>query len=215
MRFSKNNIQIQSSKIISKVNNILKYEARKRSFVSWLTPDPSNMISMRLLASAKNRNLYPQHLANCFPMPKEPLNEDASGTWLKEGIEFLRSGRHSEAVESFDRHVLLNPNDADVWNLRGLALAAQNRFADALESFGKAVSIDQRHPDAWYNQGMVLCALERYEEAVWSFEKALEINPQNAHAWHNKGVALSRLGLDAEAKFAFSCAGWIGVHSGL
>ena len=52
------------------------------------------------------------------------------------------------------------------------------------------------------------------KEAVWSFEKALEINPENAHAWHNKGVALSRLGLDTEAKFAFSCAGWIGVHGG-
>lgn len=153
-------------------------------------------------------------LDNCFPMSKEPLHEDDPGTLLNKGIEFLRAGRHLEALESFDHGLLLSPKDANAWNLRGLALASQNRFEDALKSFGKAVSIDQRHPDAWYNKAMVLCALKRYEEAVRSFEKALEINPQNAHAWHNKGVALSRQGLDSEARFAFSCAGWIGVHGG-
>jgi len=107
----------------------------------------------------KNPQSLSRNPCQLLSMSKEPSHEDASGTWLKKGIEFQSSGRHSEALESFDHGLLLNPKDADAWNLRGLALAAQNRFEDALESFGKSVSIDQRHPDAWYNKGMVLCAL--------------------------------------------------------
>jgi Flp pilus assembly protein TadD len=58
---------------------------------------------------------------------------------------------------------------------------------------------------------MVLCGQKRYEDAVVYMEKALEIDPQSAIAWHNKGVALKLLGRDAEARFAFACAGRLGM----
>jgi Flp pilus assembly protein TadD len=57
----------------------------------------------------------------------------------------------------------------------------------------------------------VFCSLERYEDAIVSLEKVLEIDHQSAIAWHNKGVALKLLGRDAEARFAFACAGRLGI----
>ncbi|VVB68360.1 Photosystem I assembly protein Ycf3 [uncultured archaeon] len=160
-------------------------------------------------------NLYREKRIIMSAMAVEPLREDEISYWFRKGNEFLRSSRFREAAESFDKAIQIDPKNADAWNHRGLALASLNRFEEAARSFDRACKADPSHPDAWYNNGLVLCALERYEAAVMSFEKALEINPQNAHAWHNKGVALSRLGLDAQARFAFSCAGWIGLHGGV
>lgn len=57
----------------------------------------------------------------------------------------------------------------------------------------------------------MFCSMERYEDAVESLDKALEIDPQSPIVWHNKGVALSRLGRENEARFAFACAGRLGM----
>jgi Flp pilus assembly protein TadD len=64
---------------------------------------------------------------------------------------------------------------------------------------------------AWSTKGAVLVEQGKYNEALPALDKAIQLNPNYIDAWHNKGVALKLLGRDAEARFAFACAGRLGM----
>jgi len=138
-------------------------------------------------------------------------SEDTASHWIELSNALANGGQHEEAIKALDRAIQLNPNDSEIWNNRGIILFLLKRYKEAIRSFEKATSLDPRNAEAWYNRGMVFCSLERYGDAVSSLEKALEIDPQSAIAWHNKEVALKLLGRDAEARFAFACAGRLGI----
>jgi Flp pilus assembly protein TadD len=138
-------------------------------------------------------------------------SEDVVDHWIELGNALAKGGQHEEAVKALNKAIELNPKDSEIWNNRGIILFVLKRNKDAILSFEKATSLDPRNAEAWYNRGMVFCNLERYEDAVNSLEKALEIDPQSAIAWHNKGVAFKLLGRNAETRFAFACAGRLGL----
>ena len=49
--------------------------------------------------------------------------ETLAEKYFNEGVYFAKSGRHAEAVASFDKAIASNPNDAGAWNTRGVALS--------------------------------------------------------------------------------------------
>jgi Flp pilus assembly protein TadD len=109
----------------------------------------------------------------------------------------------------------LREDEAGYWFWKGNEFLKSSCFQKAAESFDKAIQINPKDAEAWNLRGLALASQNRFEEAFKSFDKACSMNPSHPDAWHNKGVALARLGLDAEARFAFSCAGWIGLHGGV
>ena len=138
-------------------------------------------------------------------------SEDTAAYWFKLSNSLANGGQYEEAVKALNKAIELNPKDTEMWNNRGIVLFFLKRNKEAISSFEKATSLDPRNAEAWYNRGIVFCRLEKYEEAVDSLDKALEIDPQSAIVWHNKGVALKHLGRDNEARFAFACAGRLGM----
>ena len=62
----------------------------------------------------------------------------------KTGKKQLEDGQYEDALNSFERAILLNQNDPDLWNLKGIALRSLGRYNEAVECFNKSLEIDPR-----------------------------------------------------------------------
>ena len=58
-------------------------------------------------------------------------------------------GRHAEAVDSYDKGLAINPDDASAWFIRGAELGILGLHTEALASFDKAIAINPEDAYAW------------------------------------------------------------------
>ena len=58
------------------------------------------------------------------------------------GKKQLEDGQNENALNSFQKAILLNQNDPDLWNLKGIALRSLGRYNEAVECFNKSLEID-------------------------------------------------------------------------
>ena len=114
--------------------------------------------------------------------------------YFNDGVSFSKLGKNTEAVASFDKALVFEPNDAALWAQRGYALHQLGRTTEALASYDKAIDIDPNGADVylWNKRGDALSQLGRYEEAVISYDKALAINPIDDYAKQNREIALEK-----------------------
>ena len=63
-------------------------------------------------------------------------------------------GRHEEAVASYDRALVLNPNLAAAWSNRGIALGNLGRHEEAVASYDRALDLNPNYAEAWVNRGI-------------------------------------------------------------
>jgi eukaryotic-like serine/threonine-protein kinase len=112
------------------------------------------------------------------------------------------TGRHAEAVRSFERALALRPNDSNALIGLGQAYEKQGRAADAEKMYRMALSA---RPDSvtglmWYG---TFCHLQsRYADAVRHFRRVTELDPAFPLAHSNLGGALLALGKYEEALVA-------------
>ncbi len=126
--------------------------------------------------------------------------------WCMRGCVLGRSGRHEEAVASFDKSLELEKDNHKVWFLRGCALGDLGRYAEAISSFDKSLEFEPDKHEAWYGRGNSLHRLGRYEEAISSYDKAIKFKPDRDEAWYNRGNSLGYLGRYEEAIFSYDKA---------
>ncbi|MGH2502303.1 MAG: tetratricopeptide repeat protein [Ktedonobacterales bacterium] len=104
----------------------------------------------------------------------------------------------SEALEAFERALLLEPNNAFAWAGRANALALHHP-QQALACAEKAIALDPNSAFAESGRGAALNQVGRFQEALDAHDHALALDPRYVSAWVNKGFALSGLGRDQEA----------------
>ena len=63
---------------------------------------------------------------------------------INTGKTQLESGEYDNALNSFQKAMMLNENDPDLWNLKGIALRSLGRYDEAVECFNKSLEIDPR-----------------------------------------------------------------------
>jgi CHAT domain-containing protein/tetratricopeptide (TPR) repeat protein len=122
-------------------------------------------------------------------------------------------GRPLEAVASYEKALMLQPEDLDNWYQRGLALAEAARTNDAIASFDKALEIQPDFDLAWYNRGVQLSHLGRFEDAIASLEQATEIQNDFYEAWYALASALDKIGRHEDAIAAYEQAAQINPGS--
>jgi serine/threonine protein kinase/Flp pilus assembly protein TadD len=126
------------------------------------------------------------------------LNGDAdSHTTL--GMLQNASGRHADAVRSFERALALRPEKPDA--LVGLAdaYAGLGRGADAEAMYRKSVQLRPDFASAATKFGMFLYGQGRHREAAAQFKRTTELMPDSSHAWTNYALALQALARYDEA----------------
>ena len=73
---------------------------------------------------------------------------DSIDELIKMGKKQLEDGQYDDALNLFQKAILLNRNDPDLWNLKGIALRSLGRYDEAIECFNKSLEIDPRDKNA-------------------------------------------------------------------
>ena len=73
---------------------------------------------------------------------------DSIDELIKVGKKQLEDGQYDDALNLFQKAILLNRNDPDLWNLKGIALRSLGRYNEAIECFNKSLEIDPRDKNA-------------------------------------------------------------------
>jgi len=73
---------------------------------------------------------------------------DSIDELIKMGKKQLEDGQYDDALNLFQKAILLNRNDPDLWNLKGIALRSLGRYNEAIECFNKSLEIDHRDKNA-------------------------------------------------------------------
>jgi tetratricopeptide (TPR) repeat protein len=120
-------------------------------------------------------------------------NGDIPSYHVGRGLALRSLGRLDDALQSYDRALTIEPDNAEALNNRGLLLHELQRFDGALESYDRALAVRSDFAQALNNRGNTLQALERLEEAVASYDRALALEPDLTEAYFNRGEALRDL----------------------
>ncbi len=134
------------------------------------------------------------------------------GLWSVKGCILSALGKHSEALECWDKLLDINPLNGAWWFNKGLTLEELKRYNEAVSCFNKALDLNPEIDLAWAKKGNFIVrqlrelvrkflegkiSVEEFkskkseldeEEAMRYFNKALEINPQLEWAWVLKSM---------------------------
>lgn len=107
--------------------------------------------------------------------------------------------KYSEAIESYQNALKLQPNTPDLLFNCAIAMTNLNRLDEAIALYQQTIKVNPRFFEAYGNLGTVLQKQGKLEEAIFSYKKGLSINPQDARGYFNLGTALRDKGDLAEA----------------
>ena len=113
--------------------------------------------------------------------------------WALRGLSLDEIGKHSEAIESFDKAIEAEPRNYEVWIAKGISLEKSGAHQEALSCYNHALEIEPKSKGAWQIRGILLHEQGKFQEALKSFEKVIELDPNDTDAWFNKGSILDIL----------------------
>jgi tetratricopeptide (TPR) repeat protein len=93
-----------------------------------------------------------------------------------------------KAVESANRLVELDPNNAEAQFNLGYMQIKQKKFAEASNVFKKVIELDPGMEYAYLQLGYCYGQLKQFQNAVDVYKKLVEIMPKNTDAW--MGIAI-------------------------
>ncbi len=101
-----------------------------------------------------------------------------AAVWITLGNALMDSSRFSEAVDAYQKALVLDPKNVDVRVDRGTCLRNLGKPQQAIEEYRKALQINPNHPTAHRNMGVVLVHdLKDKKAGAREYEKYLELAP--------------------------------------
>jgi tetratricopeptide (TPR) repeat protein len=117
-----------------------------------------------------------------------------------------RLGNKDSALASFNRALMVRPDDAAALFNHGRALQALKRFDEALARYDRALKVRPDYAAALFNRGVVLHQLQRFAEALANSDRALMLLPDHADTLLNRGLAQHELKRFDEAQASYDRA---------
>jgi tetratricopeptide (TPR) repeat protein len=97
-----------------------------------------------------------------------------------------------EALEAFNKSLVLDPKLGFAYNNVGKIYFTQNRLEDAITSFQKAVAINPKEAEPQGNLAGALIAAKRYQEASLAARQGVKVDPEDPITRYNLGLALMK-----------------------
>ncbi|HVT56464.1 MAG TPA: tetratricopeptide repeat-containing glycosyltransferase family protein [Xanthobacteraceae bacterium] len=106
------------------------------------------------------------------------------------GLVLCRLKRDHEAVEYFNRALILKPGYVPALLTRSASLQHLGRREEALGSIDRVIEIEPLHARAHYNRAHILLDMLRFDEALKAYERAAELAPDDADIHWNEALLL-------------------------
>ncbi|NES21726.1 MAG: tetratricopeptide repeat protein [Symploca sp. SIO3E6] len=132
--------------------------------------------------------------------------EQKSNLLREQGRLFESDGDSSQALDCYDRALIVDYNNYKAWNSKSSLLYNLERYEEMIESCDRFLKIKPDYVDSWNIRGLALHNLRRYEEAIESYDRALDIQPEDVYGWTLRGIALENLERYEEALASYKHA---------
>jgi len=113
--------------------------------------------------------------------------------WEKKGLAMWKLDRPGEALECYERGLLIDPHNALLGRLKARALGDLGRIEEALECSDRALEREPGDASLLSTRAEILDSAGRHAEQLVCLDRALELDSGNAELWRDKAGALERL----------------------
>ncbi len=98
---------------------------------------------------------------------------------------------YTKAAESYQKAIVIKPDDAAYHNNYALVLAKNKKFEEAQSELTKAAQLDPQQAGKYYfNLGAVYVNTGQNDPATDAFKKAIELDPMYSEAYYQLGLTL-------------------------
>lgn len=115
------------------------------------------------------------------------------------GLELYQNCSYQEALEAYDRALLLSPDDARAWMGKGKVFGALGDYNQSLLAYQNATRISPDDQEAWLGVGLNRFLLRDLNESLKALDRALEMDGNYTRAWELKSAVLAQMGKNDEA----------------
>jgi Flp pilus assembly protein TadD len=169
-----------------------RLDEAERIYSAILESDPTNFYALyRLAIFCAGRGDDIEALRLIQAAMKRSVTAEVAGDCA---VILDRLGRSAEAMATYDRALILDPNNVLALLHRGRLFTKLGQHAKAAACFEKLLARSPNQADAHSSLGHSLVQLGRHREAVASFARAIALEPANADAHFNLALALLTLG---------------------
>lgn len=106
----------------------------------------------------------------------EEYPNEISGAYYNRGIDYLKIGEKTLAIEDFNDSIRLNPSHVDSYNNRGVGFAMRGDFQRAITDFRIAATLDPESKDAYKNLSRAYTELGDSKRAEYYRDKVRGLN---------------------------------------
>jgi tetratricopeptide (TPR) repeat protein len=123
--------------------------------------------------------------------------------WFQTGMQLVAGKKLFEAVNSFERCLMVNPKHAAAWANRGAILLELGNSFDAVLNFNQSLAIKEE-AGAVNNRGVAWQDLGSYNNSFADYRRALQMDPALILPSNNIGNLLSKIGEIRQARDQFT-----------
>lgn len=92
--------------------------------------------------------------------------------YITYAMNLATEGQLAEALQTLDKALALDPNNAEIYSLKGSCLERLNRPREAEEAYRKAVQLDPNYKEGYYYLGQFLKRQGKEQEAEQILRRA-------------------------------------------
>ncbi len=100
-------------------------------------------------------------------------------------------GRNEEAIDCYNRIILLSPNNVLAYFGKGIAYLDMKQREKAIECFDEAIRMYPNFTNVHYTKGQTLKLMGKTKEAMECFDKAVSLDENCYEALQYKALALT------------------------
>ena len=131
---------------------------------------------------------------------------DSNINYVNQGVAFAEDGNYDKAIESYQKALDVNPDNAEVYSKMGYALEEKynngkvignydkETYRKAIECYQKAIEINPNYAYVYKKLGNIyIKQFNGYDKALECYQKLLELNPKDAYAYSQMGYIYSSM----------------------